>query len=628
MSTPTQTPTSTKKAALPPDTADADARSKKSRKRVNWRKLLFRLHGWLGLNLGLLLFVICFAGSVATLSHEIDWLLNPDIRAEAHPGQPYDWTGMHEAIRSAFPDGENLGVYAPEEPGFAARAYVGLPTGQTRKVYLNPYTGAVQGHTSFFNTQRFFRSFHRRFFDGDRGIVIVTLCAFVLLLSAASGFVYYKGWLKQLVTLRRGKGVRIFWSDLHKGAGIWGLLFTLLIALTGVFYFVEVGFQGANNYDALLPKPLPQVKKGGLGSYGPQPKLLPADAYVKAAREALPGLEVRSMRMPHRPGEAVYVDGQRGNPLTRDRANKVHLHPFTGEVLGVQRSSELGVVPFITDVADPLHFGYFGGIWTKVLWCLLGLMLSFSILAGTYLWVVRSGPSRRASSDGTPAPRGLRPFSWLRGAVVATAFTLAYLVVVTWATVESIQEYAPQRPAPERVADVQVGPYRARIDCAAPCRPAEGATFTVRFRGAGLPNYPRATLGPRGEPGQRDTLGGPARAPSATVEAASDEVLKLCITGRGGAAHTAAFAAPAAGVAPGPEADATWPETAPGVWGVVGLFAALTTGFVGGWLVMVGQAFRAKQRKQLTRQRRGAQQSTSLPQGATLPPRRNGGRQA
>ena len=44
-------------------------------------RLLFRLLGWIGLNLGLLLFFVCFSGTVATLSHEIDWLLNPAIRA-------------------------------------------------------------------------------------------------------------------------------------------------------------------------------------------------------------------------------------------------------------------------------------------------------------------------------------------------------------------------------------------------------------------------------------------------------------------------------------------------------------------------------------------------------------------
>ena len=330
----------------------------------NWRKTLFRLHGWLGLNLGLLLFVICFSGTVAVFSHEIDGLLDDRHRVEAQDA-PVDWTAMHEAVAEAFPDGQNLGIYvpgsayAPPGPNGAAAAYVAFPNGQTRKVYLDPYTGTLQGSTSFFNTQRFFRSFHRRFFDGNRGIVLVTLMALPLLFSALTGFLFYKGWLKQLFTLRRDNGQRLLWSDLHKGAGIWGLLFTLLIALTGIFYLVEIGFQAVDNYEALLPEPLPQVEEASLTNLGPQPELLPAGDYVAAAKAAHPELTVHSVRMPHAPGEAVYVDGQAGNPITRDRANKVHLHPFTGAVLGIQRSSDFGPTAFITDAVDPLHFGYF-----------------------------------------------------------------------------------------------------------------------------------------------------------------------------------------------------------------------------------------------------------------------------
>jgi uncharacterized iron-regulated membrane protein len=49
------------------------------------RKALFHLHGWFGVNLGLLLFIVCFSGTVATLSDEIDWFFNPAVRAASVP---------------------------------------------------------------------------------------------------------------------------------------------------------------------------------------------------------------------------------------------------------------------------------------------------------------------------------------------------------------------------------------------------------------------------------------------------------------------------------------------------------------------------------------------------------------
>ena len=267
---------------------------------MNWRKILFRLHGWLGLNTGLLLFVVCFSGSFATLSHEIDWLLNPAMRVETR-NAPYDWSAMYKTLSDEFPEERVAGIYAPVGNGFAALAYVAFTNGQTRKVYLDPYTGVLKGHTSFFNVQRFFRSFHRRFFDGTRGIVLVTLTAFTLLVSSLSGFFFYKGWLKQLFSLRTDRGPRRLWSDLHKTTGIWVLLFVFLSAATGVFYFVEVCFQAADNYKALLPPPLPQVDKTSLGNYGPQPELHAPNEYAERAQATFPGPDnpISALANPH-----------------------------------------------------------------------------------------------------------------------------------------------------------------------------------------------------------------------------------------------------------------------------------------------------------------------------------------
>ena len=45
------------------------------------RKSLFKLHKWIGVQLGFLLFIICFTGTLSSISNEIDWLLQPDYRA-------------------------------------------------------------------------------------------------------------------------------------------------------------------------------------------------------------------------------------------------------------------------------------------------------------------------------------------------------------------------------------------------------------------------------------------------------------------------------------------------------------------------------------------------------------------
>ena len=121
-------------------------------------KTLFKIHGWLGLNFGLLLFVICLSGTFATLSNEVDWLVNEDMRIQKS-NQPVQWQAMVESLREQYPTGRNLGMYKGTYTGnadyFATVAYMAMPNDQTLKVYLNPSDGTIQGSTSFFNTQRF-----------------------------------------------------------------------------------------------------------------------------------------------------------------------------------------------------------------------------------------------------------------------------------------------------------------------------------------------------------------------------------------------------------------------------------------------------------------------------------------
>lgn len=403
-------------------------------------KTLFRIHGWIGLHLGLLLFVVCLSGTFATLANEVDWLADPGIRAPSESG-PVRWQAMLNGIETEFPGGRMLGLYLGGGTGhtkaFAPMAYVALPDGTRRKVYLDPHSGAVQADSGFFNTQRFFRSFHRRFFDGNRGIVLVTLTGFFLLTSALSGLLFYRGWFKNFFTLRWKGSRRTRWSDLHKLAGLWSLLFTLLIAATGVFYFVELMFQAAGRGDALQPAGPPDLAEAELAGFPPDAEFPAAEVFLASAREVFPHLQVSGIRLPDQPDDYVTLYGQAGNPLTRDRANQVYLHPLTAEVLHVRRSDELGPAGFLTHAADPLHFGYFGGLTTKIIWWAFGMVLSFAILTGAYLWYLRQ--IGRSAVGGRKTP-------FLRGATVAAVLTLAYFGLVTDKTVAGIRQYDPQPP--------------------------------------------------------------------------------------------------------------------------------------------------------------------------------------
>jgi len=371
------------------------------------QKTLFFIHGVLGIKLAILMAVICLSGAIATVSHEIDWLLNPAIRIEPRADKPAGWGALHEAVRRAHPDWHVWWLKAPLYPSFAAEVVATPPSGQMRRLYVDPYTAVVQGETTFFNVQRFFRSFHMGLFLPRVGIYVVSFFGFVLLGSLVTGLLVYKKFWRGFFRWRMGKGARIFWGDAHKLMGVWSIPFTAIIALTGIWYFVEMAMYDA---DRSLEGPDPKIAQEVLAAYGPiPPERQPLDALVRRARAAFPELDIRSIYMPADPRDAIRFDGQTGAILVRDRANRVYLNPYSGAVMQVQRAEELGLARRWVDTADELHFGTFGnlgGLATKLLWLVFGLLLTGMVLSGSWLWLRRAVrvPARRR-----PRPVGMAP---------------------------------------------------------------------------------------------------------------------------------------------------------------------------------------------------------------------------
>ncbi|MEM9648509.1 MAG: PepSY-associated TM helix domain-containing protein [Bacteroidota bacterium] len=480
------------------------------------KKTLFNIHGWLGINLGMLLFVICFSGSFATLSNEIDWLLDPNVRIKSKEA-PFDWDAMLASVKKAFPTSrvtslaEQKNSFTEVGDYFAATAFIQTPNHQIRKVHLNPYTGEIQGHNSFFDVQRFFRNYHSFFFDGNfGGTLIVTFFSFFLFLSALTGFLFYKSWLKNILQLRFKKGLKVFFTDVHRQFGIWSLLFTLIIALTGIFYFAEDVLGMAGKFDILVPDRPKKITETELAKFGPNPKLLPLNTYVENAKDAFPELNAEQIRIPSRPKDYVYIDGQDNNPFTRDRANKVYLHPFTGKVVHIQKTKDLSFWELVTDVVDPPHFGTFGGLTVKIIWFLFGLTLSFSILAGTYIWYVKkanrlASKIRRRKRETVKSNK--RWFTqWIhkfralpnmfKGALFSTVITLLYLIVTgSLIITDGIKSLGPL-PV-ERMKTIHtgsIGPWNLELNCEYPCRIEGGAKFHANFKTQGIPNYQKLEL--------------------------------------------------------------------------------------------------------------------------------------
>ncbi|MDZ7840125.1 MAG: PepSY-associated TM helix domain-containing protein [Gammaproteobacteria bacterium] len=342
----------------------------------------FRLHSFTGVITGLMLFVICWSGTFAVLSNELDWLVTPEARTEPGQGRA-SWGAIKAHVEQAYPKAEITLLSTPLYTRSAAQVLINLPAQESVWVYVNPYTAEVQGHHSYFNIQRFFRSFHYALFLPKVGLYVVTAFSITMLASLVAALLFYKRWWTRFFRFKRGGG-RVFWSELHKTSGLWSIWFVLLMGLTGVWYLYEAAQPGPVNYvDGAIQAPAP--------SSDTTLPALPLDDVIAEAKVAWPDFEIGSIGYGwYSPGaDTVYLEGQAEFPLVRDRANQMHLDPRTGEVLWQNSAGDLPLYWLWSNMADPLHFGDFAGLWSKGIWFIFGLLLSGLVLTGTWLHAQR-----------------------------------------------------------------------------------------------------------------------------------------------------------------------------------------------------------------------------------------------
>ena len=351
------------------------------------RRLWFDLHSWVGLKLCLFMGFVCLTGTLAVFAQEIDWLLHEEIRVTPS-AERASWGTMIAAAQSAHPDWTLEGLRAPHASRFAAMAQMRLPDGSRRFVWVDPYRGVVTGDTHWFNAHRFLRNTHRHLMIPVKyGVPLVAALSLPLLVTLVSSLYIYKRWWRGFFSWPRADRPRRLWGDVHRLLGVWSLWFIALIALTGGWYLVE-SLGGKAPVPARIALPEADAPAAA------DPRAI--DRAVDTLRVRWPALEVRGAQ-PTGDGQGLLLEGQAEAWLVRDRANAAGFDLRTGALVDQRDGRAMGVHQRIAEMADPLHFGSFGGWPVRLLWFLFGAAMTALSFTGVYLYGLRVADAARSA---------------------------------------------------------------------------------------------------------------------------------------------------------------------------------------------------------------------------------------
>ena len=359
-------------------------------------RLWLIVHSWLALPLWVLLFFVCLTGTIATVSQEIVWLAKPEVRANRPVADAavLGYDAIVAAVKRAEPGIAVNYIARPVKSIFAIDVSVTYPDGKTRSLYVNPYTGVIQGISGVFDFRYFIRALHGWLlvpFIGSTswGWYLVSALSIPMLGSLVTGLVVYKkfwrGYLNPRLRLRNGG--RVFWGDFHRLAGIWSVPFIVIITVTAGWFLIQHILADINITVSTAGAPPVVAREDVPAEGGAKAPWISLERAGELVRTKFPDLHPDFVALPSNAFGHIIVGGRGAYPLIFETVN---VNPYNGKVEWTRRISDRSTLELVTESMRPLHTGDFAGLWLKLVYFLFGLLLTMMVFSGMMIWLKRT----------------------------------------------------------------------------------------------------------------------------------------------------------------------------------------------------------------------------------------------
>ena len=351
------------------------------------RRLLFQLHLWLGVSVGLVLLAIGVSGSALVFRPEIEEALYVPRVAVSDSALPVEI--ILSTVTARYPDRRVSRVQFSADRDRALEFVVSklgarsLKEAQQVRVFTNPYTGEIVGSREQQASWVFvLQDFHFSLLGGVTGLKVNGVVGGVLVLMSLTGLVAWwptRGrWRNSLRINTSASWKRITW-DLHAVMGFVSSLVLMLFGLTGVFYGFRAPMTQVLLWSVNGAPPTPAPKSTRAAS------LATIDAVLRSASEAVPNARILALRTPASPTSPWVASASIRNH-SGEGEDRIYVDAGTAEVLRIDRPSEMPRGARILEMVNPVHLGTFGGVVTRALWFLFGLVPLALFATAMVMW--------------------------------------------------------------------------------------------------------------------------------------------------------------------------------------------------------------------------------------------------
>jgi uncharacterized iron-regulated membrane protein len=333
-----------------------------------FRRVVFKIHLWTGLGVGLYIVVVCGTGAALVFRPQMQTALYPalfDFGGSAVPG-PQIPTVLRE-VSAAYPEHQVVGVYVPTPTRQSYLAYI-VKDQKYSTILAHPVTGRVVGTLPEESLVRSLQELHFNLLVGRRGRFVNGLGACLLLVMCVTGLVIW--WPGIFKPNFRTNWKRLNW-EVHNVVGFWTASILILWAVSGIYL----------SFPALLPASATSAAPRSDVALKDTRTPLNIPLLVSQAEGALPDAELYGLMLPAEESGAFAVVMAQWKPYQDNpQYSYVYFDQFSGELLTVSKT--LNPMSWLVTA----HVGGFGGVPVKVVWAIFGLSPVLLFATGLMMW--------------------------------------------------------------------------------------------------------------------------------------------------------------------------------------------------------------------------------------------------
>lgn len=329
-------------------------------------------------------------GAILVFSEEWEEAADARWAKVANPSGAFSYDASLAVLQAQYPEWD---IRAYGQPAVNEALVYELRKGELRKrVYVHPLDGSILHVTEQAAWYQQLLLFHYTLFSGTSGKIAVFFIGVLFLASLLTGFYVYRRSIVKVLLFRvrlGRKNKRNYNSSLHRIVGVWSLLFNLVLVSAGLALAGQVSLNALKGTKAPKAGDFPGT-------------ITSVDAHRAALLKAHPDFEVHLVRV--RPtGNAVQFSGRyKDDPFYYGTLySSFMVNGETGEVEKKVVLRHEGLGKRLLSFSGPLHFGNWGGLPVKILYCLFGLTPALLSISGFAIWM--RAPKKKTAPRKEPA---------------------------------------------------------------------------------------------------------------------------------------------------------------------------------------------------------------------------------